>query len=325
MKFNGIVSNIKNAVTSVAGKGGLVVKAHSPEILIGVGIVAIAAGTIYACKATLKMNDILDEAKEEIDTIKEGEVRQDIAEADVDEDFEPEKVVNKKKLAVCYAKTGLDIFKEYAPSAALITLGVGCIIGSHNIMYRRQVALIAAYEAVDKSYRKYRERVITELGEDKDAYFKHGIKKTKVNVTEENPETGKKTKSKQEVYAVADESEVKGKHVSQYARFFDDASIEWKKSPEYNLHFLKLQEKHANDILNARGYIFLNEVYRMLGLPYSQAGQVVGWIKDGTGDGYVDFGIYDYLDEEKRDFVNGYNPAILLDFNVDGVVFNQIL
>lgn len=324
MQLVNVISNVKNDITSFAGKSGLAIKAHSPEILIAVGVVAIAAGTAYACKATLHMSDILDEVKEEIDTIKEGEVRQDVVEADVDEDFAPEKIVNDKKLAVCYAKTGLNIFKEYAPAVTLMTLGIGCILGSHNIMYRRQTALIAAYEAVDKSYRKYRERVVAELGADKDAYFKHGIKKSKVNVTEEDPETGDQKKVKKELYSVVDEREVHGKNVSQYARFFDDASIEWKQSPEYNLHFLKLQEKHANDLLNARGYIFLNEVYKMLGLPYSQAGQIVGWVKDGNGDGYVDFGIYDYLDEEKRDFVNGYNPSILLDFNVDGVVYNQI-
>jgi hypothetical protein len=324
MKLNGIIEGTKTAVMKAVGKPGLVVKAHAPEILIGVGVVAVVAGTVYACKATLGVGDILDEAKDELDEIKEGEVRQDIAYADLDGDFEPEKVVDKKKMALCYAKTGLNIFKQYAPAATLMTIGVGCILGAHNIMYRRQLALIAAYEAIDKSYRKYRERVIAELGDDKDAYFKYGIKKSKVNITEEDPETGEKKKSKQEVFTIADERMVYGKDVSQYARFFDEASIEWKKSPEYNLHFLKLQEKHANDLLNARGYIFLNEVYKMLGLPYSQAGQIVGWVKDGNGDNYVDFGIYDYLDEQKRDFVNGYNPSILLDFNVDGVVYNQI-
>ena len=39
---------------------------------------------------------------------------------------------------------------------------------------------------------------------------------------------------------------------------------------------------------------------------------------------YIDFNIFDGESFEKREFVNGYNPSILLDFNVDGVVHHLI-
>ena len=68
-------------------------------------------------------------------------------------------------------------------------------------------------------------------------------------------------------------------------------------------------------------------MYDLLGIQRTSAGQVVGWIYDESnpiGDNYVDFGIYDLHDEAKRNFVNGYERTILLDFNVDGDILNMI-
>lgn len=113
---------------------------------------------------------------------------------------------------------------------------------------------------------------------------------------------------------------------SQYARFFDESSQYWERSPEWNLLFLKQQEAYANDMLKSQGYLFLNEVYNMLGLPKSQTGQLVGWVydtKNPKGDNYVDFGIYNDT-EHNHNFINGYENTILLDFNVDGEIFSVL-
>ena len=114
---------------------------------------------------------------------------------------------------------------------------------------------------------------------------------------------------------------------SDYAKFFDEGCREWDKDPEYNLTFLKCQENYANDLLKSKGHLFLNEVYDMLGIPRTKAGQIVGWIYDEEnpiGDNYVDFGIYDVYKEANRNFVNGYERNILLDFNVDGDILSKI-
>ena len=82
--------------------------------------------------------------------------------------------------------------------------------------------------------------------------------------------------------------------------------------------FLKAQETYANDLLKQKGYLFLNDVYKLLGLSETKSGQIVGWVydeKNPVGDNFVDFGIYkDY----GADFINGFGTSILLDFNVDG-------
>lgn len=115
-----------------------------------------------------------------------------------------------------------------------------------------------------------------------------------------------------------------GDSVSQYARFFDEGSPAWSKDSEYNLMFLKQQQQYANDLLKKRGHIFLNEIYDMLGIPRTKAGAVVGWVYDENnpiGDNYVSFGI---TDERNANFVNGYEKSVLLDFNVDGNIWDKI-
>jgi hypothetical protein len=64
----------------------------------------------------------------------------------------------------------------------------------------------------------------------------------------------------------------------------------------------------------------------MLGIDRSKAGSVVGWVitKEGTGDNFIDFGVFDGDNPRARDFVNGREGSILLDFNVDGVIYDKI-
>ena len=146
--------------------------------------------------------------------------------------------------------------------------------------------------------------------------MKNGIKKENITVMEMN-EKGKTVTSTKTIETVDKDG------ISQYARFFDESCINWSKTPEYNLMFLNGQQNFANDLLNARGHVFLNEVYDMLGIPRSQAGAVVGWVK-GVGDDYIDFGIFEGKTAAARAFVNGAERNILIDFNVDGVIYDLI-
>lgn len=292
----------------MANKGVLLGKKHSPEILLAVGVAGVVTSTVMACKATLKAEEVVEEAKHKFETIKTAKETVD-PETYSDEDY-------KKDLTIAYVQTAAQFVKLYGPAVVLGTASIACIVGSHSIMRKRNVALVAAYKAVDKSFKDYRQRVIDEFGEDKDRLFKNGIKqeKTTETVIDEN---GKK----QKVEKVTETVDPNG--ISQYARFFDEACSQWSKTPEYNLTFLKCQQNYANDLLKSRGHVFLNEVYDMIGVPRTQAGAIVGWVL-GQGDDYIDFGIFDGNDESKRDFVNGYERSILLDFNVDGIIYDLI-
>lgn len=284
--------------TKVTGRTGLKLQKHSPEILMAAGITGIVVGTIMACRATTKLNDILEEHEESVNDIKKDAGL-------VESDY-------KKELTMAYASTALKVVKLYAPAVTMEVAAIGCILGSHGIMKKRNVALMAAYKAVEQSFNDYRQRVIEEFGEEKDYDLKHGIQHEKVKVDEDGKKVTK-TLNK------ADPNSI-----SQYARFFDAASKEWQGIPEYDLMFLKSQQNYMNDLLHARGHVFLNEVYDALGLERSRAGAVVGWILTKDGDNYVDFGIFDGDRPRTRAFVNGTEENILLDFNVDGVIYDLI-
>lgn len=303
-----------NKASRLVGKASLQVKKHSPEILMVAGVVGTVASTVLACKATTKVNDILEEKKK---TIKDIHVCLE------DETVKYTEEDSKKDLTIVYAQTGVKLVRLYAPAVVLGTLSITSIVAGHRILKKRNVALAAAYAVVDKGFKDYRNRVVERFGEELDKELRYNIKAKEVEV-EVVDENGNKTIEKQIVNAI-DEDPLAG--ISEYARFFDESSPYWTKDPEYNLMFLRRQQDYANDLLKSRGHVFLNEVYDMLGFQRAQCGQVVGWIydeKNPNGDNYIDFGIYDMDNERKRAFVNGFERNILLDFNVDGVVYDLI-
>ena len=227
----------------------------------------------------------------------------------------------KKDLAIAYVQTGVKIAKLYGPSVILGTLSITAILTSNNILRKRNIALAAAYTAVDKSFKEYRGRVVERFGEALDKELRYNIKAKEVEETIVDEETGEEKVVKKTVEVAGLDS------ISDYAKFYDDGCLGWSKDPDLNLMFLRRQQDAANDTLKAQGYLFLNDVYAMLGIPKTRAGQVVGWIydeKEPIGDNYVDFGIYDTNKPSNRDFVNGYERTILLDFNVDGNILDLI-
>lgn len=301
------MKNIKLLVN----KGIFRAKKYSPEILVGLGVVGTISSTIMACKATTKLSGLLEDSKQEIDTIKRCSEDPALAEKYSEQDA-------KKDLTLVYTQTGIKIAKLYLPAVTLGVASLACLIGSNNILRKRNIALAAAYTTVDKSFKEYRKRVTDRFGEEVERQIRHNIKAQEIEETilDEDGNEKKITKN-------VETCEIDG--YSEYSRFFDDGCTGWEKDAEYNLVFLKAQQQYANDLLRSKGHLFLNEVYDMLGIPRSKAGQVVGWIYDPEnpiGDNYVDFGIYDVNKRGSRDFVNGYERTILLDFNVDGNIWD---
>ena len=299
---------IMNAVTKSFHKTGLQLKKYSPEILVGVGIVGVVASAIMACKATTKVNDILENTKAHVDAIHDGVENGEVNGVEYTAED------GKKDLSIVYAQTGLKFAKLYGPAVAVGALSITSILAAHNILNKRLVASAAAYAIVDKNFKDYRGRVVDRFGEALDRELRYNIKSQEVDEVIVDGE-GNETVVKKTVQTASINEE------SDYARFFDETCAGWDKNPEFNLTFLKNQQRYANDKLKAQGYLFLNDVYESLGIRKTQAGQQVGWIYDEAnpvGDNYVDFGIYDLYDERKRAFVNGYERSILLDFNVDG-------
>ena len=302
---------IPNNLTRAFSKAGFKLKKHSPEILVVAGVIGTVASAVMACKATTKVGTIIDNAKEEVEKVHRVMEDEQYADRYSEED-------SKKDLTIIYAQTGLKIAKLYAPSVVLGVLSLGGILASNNILRKRNVALAAAYATINNGFKDYRKRVVERFGEEVDKQLKYNIKAKEVEETVIDEDGNEKTAKT--TIDVIDPNDI-----SDYARFFDSASPYWEKDAEYNLMFLRQQERYANDLLKANGYLFLNDVYKMLGIDPTKAGQVVGWIYDPenpNGDNYIDFGIYDEHNQAKRAFVNGWERNILLDFNVDGDIWS---
>lgn len=301
-------TEIMKSVNGVTSKAVMKLKKHSPEILVVAGIAGTVVSAVLACKATTKVAEILDETKGTLDTIHEGmETGAINGQEYTNED-------GKKDTVVVYAQTGMKLAKLYGPAIILGTLSITSILASNNILRKRNVALGAAYVAIDKSFKEYRGRVIERFGEQVDTELKYGIKAKKFEEIEVDPETGKEKKVKKTVM-VADPN-----LQSDYAVYFDSKSRNYETNPDYNRMFLKAQQAFANDKLQTRGHLFLNEVLDDLDLPRTPAGQIVGWTKDGP-DGYVNFRIV----EVERETEDGrHEPALLLDFNVEGNIWEKM-
>lgn len=301
-------TEIMKSVNGVASKTIMKLKKHSPEILVVAGIAGTVVSAVLACKATTKVAEILDETKGTLDTIHEGMKTGAIN----GQEYTTED--GKKDTVVVYAQTGMKLAKLYGPAIILGTLSITSILASNNILRKRNVALGAAYAAIDKSFKEYRGRVIERFGEQVDTELKYGIKAKKFEEIEVDPETGKEKKVKKTVM-VADPN-----LQSDYAVYFDSKSRNYETNPDYNRMFLKAQQAFENDKLQTRGHLFLNEVLDDLDLPRIPAGQIVGWTKDGP-DGYVNFRIV----EVERETEDGrHEPALLLDFNVEGNIWEKM-
>lgn len=306
---------VVNSVTRSLNKVKFKFKKHSPEILVGVGIVGVVASSVLACKATLKVNAVLDESKQNIEKIREATEK---GATPIGEEYTAED--SKKDLTIMYTQTAVKLVKLYAPSVALGTVSIAAIVSGHKILRKRNVALAAAYATVEKSFKDYRGRVVERFGEALDKELKYNIKTKEVEeivVNEDGSETVVKSTT-----TVVDPN-----NIDDTSRIWYEGNPGFTKDPEHNLRYLKMVQATMNNKLQAQGYLPLNDVYEALGFDKTSYGQVLGWIydeKNPIGDNFVDFGLYDIHNEDKIRFVNGHERAIILEFNHDGNIIKKM-
>lgn len=319
MKF----SDLTMSATRAFHKAGFQLKKHSPEILVVAGVVGTVASAVMACKATTKVNFVLEETKSQVDVIhaatEKGEVAQQLENGEVGMvSYSAED--SKKDLAIVYTQTGLKLAKLYGPAVILGAVSIAGILSGHNILRKRNLALAAAYTAVDTGFKQYRGRVVERFGDKLDKELLYNIKAKEIEETVVNEDGTETTVTK--TVEVADPIAA----MSPYTFCFDETSSCWERDAEDNKFFLLRQQQHANEVLQSKGYIFLNEVLDMVGIPRCRAGQTVGWIYDKNnpiGDNCVDFGILNIRSEANRAFMNGLEKSIWLNFNVDGDILNH--
>jgi hypothetical protein len=281
-------------ITRAVGKQVLSAKANSPHIFFAVGVVGAVGATFLACRATLKLEETLDDIHAEVREVK------DVAETIRETDKE-----YYKDIGYVYGKSALRLGRLYGPSVVLGAISIASLTGSHVQLTRRNTALAAAFTAVSTAFEEYRVKIQEELGEERERDIYRGVRE----------EEYEDEKGKTQTHMIVD-----GQPFSVYARLFEESNKNWEPSFDHNRTFLTLQQNYFNHILQVRGHVFLNEVYDKLGFERSHIGQLVGWQLDGEGDGHIDFGMFETTN---IDFINGHERNIWLDFNVDGLIHQK--
>lgn len=292
---------VPNKISRTVALSVLKTKKNSPSLFFGVGLVGVIGGTVLACKATLQLPDILEDFQDEVNDLKNvGDTRV----ANPTDNYDEKEL--QKDLLYVYSKNSLSVAKLYAPAAVVGTVSVAALTGSHVTLKRRNASLTAAFSGVAAAYDEYRKRVKTELGVDRELDIYHAAENKIIN----------RPDGITEVVKVVDPNKW-----SSYARIFDESSPYWEKGPGINKLYVQAAQNYFNNKLHVRGHVFLNEVYDHFGFDHTKPGAIVGWVLGSDGDNYIDFGMFDAYN---ANFVNENERSIILDFNVDGVIFDKL-
>lgn len=308
-------TEVMNKVSGIASRAMFQCKKHSPEILAVGGIISIGASIVFACKATTKVSTIINDAKDDIEDVH----------ACLDNPMFKDRYSvedSKKDLTIIYAKTGVKLAKMYAPAVIFGVAGIGMLLTSNGILRNRCAATAAAYATLDKVHNDYRKRVVDRFGEEVDRELRYNIKAQEIEETIVD-EKGKEKKVKRTVKVIDPDAVTDVR-----TRIFDEYCTGWEKDPNYNQLFLRAQERYCNDLLAANGHLFLNDVYKILGMQQTEEGNLVGWIYDLNNpnlNNHVSFGIYENMnDPNVREFINGNERSVILTFNPDGLILDKV-
>ena len=290
-------TNLMNKIKAVK----LSTRKNAPKIYLYLGIAGTIVSTGLACYATTKISGIKEDMKNQIQEVD------DLVEKNR-EDYTVEDGEKDKK--IIKGRACANIAVSYMPSILLGIASYGCIVKSHNILTKRNIAMASAYATLQASFSDYRTKVKAEIGEEKEAELYYGI--------EDEKPGNKKSKG--------DKIASKSGMPSPYAVYYDATTSSQfdEKSDGYNEIFIDSVQAHACNVFRANGIVFLNDIYKALGLPITEAGQIVGWVynKDNPNtDNYIEISrknVY-RIDENGDKF-----KSMILDFNVDGDVLDSL-
>lgn len=276
--------NILEKISRGVGSTKLTLHTIKPDIFIVGGIAGFVATCVVACVETYKLPPVVEKAKKRIEETKEANI--------------PVEKEAKKAMVKAYAGAAKDIALLYAPAICTGVLSANSILYGAGIYKDRIGALAAAYAALDGAYKKYRAKVEETDGKKKENDIAYEDKKDETEDTKKNTTTER----------------------SPHAFFYDYPCSGFCDDPETNLMTIKALQNMLQDQLNSRGYLFLNDVYSLFGMPMTRAGQIVGWIQDEDDSVFVDLGAFDPVNERA---VMGCESVFLLDPNVQGVILKQ--
>lgn len=219
---------------------------RSPEILLGIGIASGITATVLAVKATPKALQLIEEAKFNKATAWNEEHSDSHLRAVTE---------NLTKLEVVKAT-----WKCYIPAAISGVASIACLLGSHSVHAKRNAALATAYKLSETALNEYREKVVEEIGEDKEKVIRDKVSQKHLD---------EKPVSKNEVIITGTGKQLCYDGIS--GRYF-----------ESDIQTIRAAVNKINETMVYEMYAALNDFYNEIGLSNTDMGDELGWnIDDG--------------------------------------------
>lgn len=304
--FDNLKLGIKEGTRSVVSY----CKNNEPKLLLGLGLVYLGAGTILACRATLKANETLKEAKDVASNIRN----------DITSDSE-----RNKALTNHYFKTTLSVAKTYALPVVLEGLAVACILRSNAVLTKRAAQAIIAANGFKAALDAYRERVKAAVGEEKEHEIFYDVQTVEVAETYLDKNGNEKTKvtkrkvSKLDISKTVDRRWGDSEYCpngSAYGNLTDSEILDHIDVLKRHLNIAAQQLRYSND-----GTLSLNDIYELMGYAKTEWGQSLYYVYDikNNPNGFIDLGISDYIDHGVQGWKDAYAKfgEPILKFNTD--------
>lgn len=309
-------------LTRFVGKSKISLVRNAPTLAIGAGVVGLVGAIYLSGKAAIKTQSIIEDYKKELND--EDEAYLELKQIEKDHPDRYKKLVEKhgevdenshvmSKIGITLRYAG-KVLKVYGPTIAIAGLSIASIVYGRNAFQKRITSLAAALQVTQATFDRYRKRVAEEHGEEAE------VELYKSSVKSHLERMGNQIDSIEDTYDARN-------NVSRtvFARWYDQNNANWTNKPGENRLFIVATQNYFNDILQRRGYVFLNEVYTHLGFQPVPEGQTMGWIvNEDRPDTVIDFDIFNSKAEESRAFVNDQTPNVLLDFHGVSYILSEI-
>lgn len=297
-------------------------KKHSPTILVLTGIGGVIAGTVLACKKTIKMTEIKEETKYKIE-----EANAKLSAVNPEDENYTEKE-NRKEIAKIYCKAALNTTKNYALPVAIGGTGIAMILCGHKILKKRYAMISAAYLSLNASFEAYRERVREKVGEKEEYNIYHNVE------TIEEQVEGKKKKLKKNVIKDASMYDIvfsPNTSATCHGDYHYDSQADTNPRDPFSGwsgHDILRVKALRNDLetiltskatkIGKKPVVKLNTVRERLDVDLVEEGEIVGWEYDPSNeniDSHIMFDLYETVDFKG-------SPALGISLNVDGIILD---
>jgi len=287
---------------------------YGPEIALAAGAIAVVSGCVLACRQTLYVEGIVDEAKEKIDTIK-ASVGKDTQDPNTGELIPYTQELANKDLTTVYFQTGAKFIKNYIVPITLITGGMALMVGGHVVLLKRTIALGSALAAVRNDFWKYRQNVIADQGVAKDTEYRVGKVVDGATVVKTEMDENGELKTTEEKEKIFQSAGLKNK----LSFFYENCGEYSKRDANANFNWARQVQDWAQRRLYTKHIVFLDEVADQFDYQYSSPEErklfhEAGWVYKHNGtavDNLIDLGLTEIKNAAVKRFAQGLEPNFL--------------